>query len=245
MYPTDTSATKALYELITQYDAIKEDASKIIPNALYYCHSALRHVKGLTNQGNTLFEFTIKKFTSTSASYLNDNPHYRNPSYNEQDEYKYQFIIFSIGAMYVFSYLEIKERYRSDTLIEFLATAHEYLQKHNAYTPFINIINKINPSITITQPTTETSRNARQGTQAVTSELVYTLLKKLNITQQADNTKIAQLIEYITGYSHNTIRKRIGEIQNNNKEYTENQLQEIDRVNKLLKNISTDIRLND
>lgn len=68
----------------------------------------------------------------------------------------------------------------------------------------------------------------------VTSETILLILKKAGITTIADNTKIASLIGYLTGFSAETIRKRLS----NTEELTSKHKEEVEYVNTILKGLN-------
>lgn len=76
-------------------------------------------------------------------------------------------------------------------------------------------------------------------TMGVTTETVYILLKKLEVPQYADNTKIAAFIHYLTGFCLETIRQRLS----SKKHFTTYHKQEVDYVNDLLSNLNIKERI--
>ena len=78
-------------------------------------------------------------------------------------------------------------------------------------------------------------------TMKVTTNVLVKLLKLLDIekNKNADGTKIANFIHYITGYSQNTIRMQL----TNEEELTSSHEEEIEKVNHLLKDLNINISI--
>ena len=75
----------------------------------------------------------------------------------------------------------------------------------------------------------------------VTTDAMVEMLKSLNVKKgnNADATKISELISCITGYSANTIRQRLS----NTEELTKSHKLEVDKMNQLFKELNLDITL--
>lgn len=77
-------------------------------------------------------------------------------------------------------------------------------------------------------------------TLKVTTDVLVEILNQLKIGENvSDKTKIARFISYITDYSKDTIRQRLS----NKEELTSSHLEEIEFVNKLLKDINSSITI--
>lgn len=77
-------------------------------------------------------------------------------------------------------------------------------------------------------------------TMKITTDVLVKLLDKAGINENnSDKTKIAKLISYITGFSENTIRQRLS----NREELTSKHKDEIEKVNKILSGLNTEISI--
>jgi hypothetical protein len=68
----------------------------------------------------------------------------------------------------------------------------------------------------------------------VTTETIFLLLKKIKVTQNADNTSMAAFISYLTGFSMQRIRQRLSQMD----ELKLANKVEVDEVNKLLNKLN-------
>ncbi|OAV72231.1 hypothetical protein Barb4_00019 [Bacteroidales bacterium Barb4] len=81
----------------------------------------------------------------------------------------------------------------------------------------------------------EQPKTSKGGTMKVTTQVMEILLKKSGVdSSNADKTKIATFISYITGNSENTIRTHLSK----HDEFTSAQKDEIEKVNKMLKDLN-------
>ncbi len=109
-----------------------------------------------------------------------------------------------------------------------------------------NIIQQISDEIELIKKTQELSIQPTEPIEKsnvtthrclkVTTDTLLILLKKANILQNADNTKIANLISYLTGFSAETIRKRLS----NTDELTSRHKEEVEYINNILKALNID-----
>lgn len=84
-------------------------------------------------------------------------------------------------------------------------------------------------------------RSTEIRTMKVTTDAMVEMLKKLNVKKgnNADATKISELISYITGYSSETIRQRLS----NTEELTKRHKREVDKINRLFSELNLDITI--
>ena len=82
-----------------------------------------------------------------------------------------------------------------------------------------------------------------QGSMKVSTEVLLAILKKLNInTVNTNATTIADLISYLTGYSHNTIRDWVSPSNRGQITPKANKL-EVERINQILNKLNLDITI--
>lgn len=74
----------------------------------------------------------------------------------------------------------------------------------------------------------------QKRTLNVTTETIFLLLKKIKVTQNADNTSMAAFISYLTGFSMQRIRQRLSQMD----ELKLANKVEVDEVNKLLNKLN-------
>ncbi|WP_295936148.1 hypothetical protein [uncultured Alistipes sp.] len=84
-------------------------------------------------------------------------------------------------------------------------------------------------------------RSTDVRTMKVTTDAIVEMLKKLNVIKgnNADATKISELISCITGYSSETIRQRLS----NTEELTKRHKREVDKINQLFSELNLDITI--
>ncbi len=109
-----------------------------------------------------------------------------------------------------------------------------------------NIIQQISDEIELIKKTQELLIQRTEPTEKsnvttfrclkVTTDTLLILFKKAGILQNADNTKIANLISYLTGFSAETIRKRLS----NTDELTSRHKEEVEYINNILKALNID-----
>ncbi len=99
----------------------------------------------------------------------------------------------------------------------------------------VSIVNNIKREIE--QTIQKIKSNKR--TMNVTTETIYILLKKLDITQYADNTNIAAFIHYLTGFCSEKIRQRLS----TKIDLTQYHKKEVDYVNDLLSKLNIKERI--
>jgi hypothetical protein len=78
-------------------------------------------------------------------------------------------------------------------------------------------------------------------TMKVTTDVLLEILKQMGVVKNktTDNTKMANFISYITGYSRNTIRQRLSSTEN----LTNSHREEVEKANKLLKEINIEVSI--
>jgi len=77
-------------------------------------------------------------------------------------------------------------------------------------------------------------------TMKVTTDVLEEILKMIGVTAaNAQITKISELVSYLTGFSKHTIRQRLTKPEG----YTSHQGEEIDKINKLLKDLKIKISI--
>lgn len=88
-------------------------------------------------------------------------------------------------------------------------------------------------------PDTEVKSESKRSMK-VTTDVLVEMLKKMGINgANSDKTNIARLISYLTGYSENTIRQRLS----NYEELTSVHKIEVDNINKILKELNSNISI--
>jgi len=105
-----------------------------------------------------------------------------------------------------------------------------------------NIDKKINlfkQNIQSDEEDTETQKNAQKRTLKVTTDVIIALLKEAGYVANNDNTKIARLISYLTGFSEEKIRQRFSYPD----ELTSYHKEEVEIVNKILADINSQISI--
>lgn len=129
--------------------------------------------------------------------------------------------------------LEIERNIREELSRELEASSKRVVELENLLNTFSKEIDASNQS-----NTKEIERKDR--TMKVTTDVLEDILRQLDVDRnKTDGTKIAKFISYITGFSVNTIRQRFS----NKEELTNSHREEIEKVNKLLKDINLEITI--
>ncbi len=138
-----------------------------------------------------------------------------------------------------------------DNLTEKELFYNDYLTRYKQAQNRGNILQQINDEIELIRKIKELSINEKaeesqvkstdtKRTFKVTTDVLLAILKKANITALSDDkTKIAQLISYLTGFSVEKIRQRLS----NTEELTSFHKEEVESINKILKDLNCDISI--